>query len=266
MPLAMAMKVIAVLGSPRRHGGGYGVVKSLEGRLKALGDVEVEYVHLVDVGLLPCKGCFTCISKGEAHCPLKDGREDLERRMLAADGLILVSPGYVQNVSGLFKNFMDRFAYTNHRPRFFHQSTLVVANGGAGLKHTLRALSISLGGARIVQRLSVAIPPWPINQKMQDKNDRAIQGAAQSLYKDMTTKGPSPSPDFQEYMRFRFFSKVAPELKEHLPADYEFYQGKRDFYYETHISLVKRLAAGILVPLGLFMAKGMAPAPKDMSK
>ena len=251
MPSAVVMKVIAVLGSPRRHGGGHGVVKDLEGKLKALGDIEVEYVHLVDFGLLPCKGCFTCISKGESHCPLKDGREDLERRMLAVDGLILVSPGYVQNVSGLFKNFMDRFAYTNHRPRFFHQSTLVVANGGAGLKHTLRALSMSLGGARVVDRLSVAIPPWPINEKMQAKNERAIERAAQALYKDMTTKGPSPSPDFQEYMRFRFFSRIAPEMKEHLPADFEFYRDKTKFYYETKISLGKRVAADILVPLGL---------------
>jgi multimeric flavodoxin WrbA len=256
------LKVIAILGSPRIHGGGYNVVQSLEAKLRGLGQVEVEYVHLSDVGLLPCRGCFTCISKGESHCPLKDGREGLERRMLEADGLILVSPGYVQNVSGLFKNFMDRFAYTNHRPRFFHQSTLVVANGGAGLKHTIRGLSIALGGARVIYRLHVAIPPWPINQKMQAKNEREIERAARALYHDMMNKGPSPRPDFQEYMRFRFFSKVAPDLKEYLPADFEFYQGKKDFYYETKISKSKKLAAAILIRLGLFMARGMAPAPK----
>jgi NAD(P)H-dependent FMN reductase len=262
------LKVIAILGSPRRHGGGYKVVQNLEGKLKGLGPVEMEYVQLSDLDLLPCKGCFTCISKGESHCPLKDGREGLERRMLEADGLILVSPGYVQNVSGLFKNFMDRFAYTNHRPRFFHQSTLVVANGGAGLKHAVRALSIALGGARITYRLQVAIPPWPIDQKMQAKNEREIERAAQALYRDMTTKGPSPRPDLQEYMRFRFFAKVAPGLSEYLPADFEFYHGKKDFYYETKISMGKKLAAAILIPLGLFMARGMAPAPqgKNMDK
>ncbi|NLI73789.1 MAG: flavodoxin family protein [Euryarchaeota archaeon] len=35
-----------------------------------------------------------------------------------SDGIILISPGYVQNVSGLMKNFIDRFAYTNHHSRF----------------------------------------------------------------------------------------------------------------------------------------------------
>jgi hypothetical protein len=124
---------------------------------------------------------------------------------------------------------------------------------------------MSLGGARIVDRLSVAIPPWPINEKMQAKNERAIERAPQVLYKDMTTKGPSPSPDFQEYMRFRFFSRIAPDMKEHLPADFDFYRDKRKFYYETKIPLGKRVAADILVPLGLFMARGMAPAPTKTS-
>lgn len=261
-----SLKVMAILGSPRKNGGGREVVGRLERKLRALGPVEVEYVHLVEIGLLPCRGCFTCISHGEDKCPLKDGRADLEKRMLAADGLILVSPGYVQNVSGLYKNFMDRFAYTNHRPRFFHQSTLVVANGGAGLKHTLRALSISLGGARIVAKLPMAIPPWPINERMQAKNEKGIEKAAATLFKDMTTKGPSPQPNFSEYMRFRFFSKIAPETKKFLPADSEFYQGKKDFYYPTRISLGKRIVAAVMVPLGLFLARGMAPAESSEDK
>jgi len=81
-----------------------------------------------------CRGCFACFSKGKEFCPLKDDKPEIERKLLESDGVIQISPGYAWNVSGLMKNFIDRFAYTLHRHIFFDQSLMLFADGGSGLK------------------------------------------------------------------------------------------------------------------------------------
>ncbi|MGE5403260.1 MAG: flavodoxin family protein, partial [Candidatus Doudnabacteria bacterium] len=156
------MKVVAIMGSPRGKGAGYKVVKQIEEKIQTLGNVEFEYIFLKDANLKPCIGCFNCVTKGEDKCPLKDDRAVIEQKMLEADGVILSSPGYVQNVSWLMKNFMDRFAYTNHRLRFFKPKGLMVVNsGGAGLNEALKCMEIALGGLDIVAKVGVGTPPWP---------------------------------------------------------------------------------------------------------
>ena len=121
------MKILAIIGSPRGKGKGYEIVKMIEAKMKAKGDVDFDYLFLKDASLKPCIGCYNCLAMGEDKCPLADQRSSIEKQMLDADGIILSSPVYVLNVSSPMKNFIDRFAYTNHRPRFFSQKVLTVA-------------------------------------------------------------------------------------------------------------------------------------------
>ena len=176
------MKILAIMGSPRGKGAGYQAVKKIEDRMKAMGDVEFEYLFLKDVNLKLCTGCYTCLAKGEEKCPLKDDRPAIEQQLLAADGVILSSPMYVLNVSWLMKNFIDRFAYTNHRPRFHGQKVLTVVNmGGDNPKTALDLLRNALGGLRIVYELGVVTPPWPQTERAVAKKERAIDAAAREV-------------------------------------------------------------------------------------
>ena len=140
------MKILAIMGSPKGKGSGYKIVRRIEDRMKAVGDVEFTYFFLKDANLKPCTGCYTCMAKGEDKCPLKDDRPAIEQMLMATNGVILSSPMYVLNVSSLMKNFIDRFAYTNHRPRFHRQKVLTVVNmGGDSPKSTLSFLKNALG-------------------------------------------------------------------------------------------------------------------------
>jgi multimeric flavodoxin WrbA len=252
------MRILAIMGSPRGRGAGYKIVKMVEERMKARGGVEFEYLFLKETDLKLCIGCFNCVTKGEDKCPLKDARADIERRILEADGIILSSPGYVQNVSWLMKNFMDRFAYTNHRLRFFRQKVLLVANsGGAGLDETLAAMRIALGGARVVHELGVGTPPWPQTIGAVAKKEKAINVAAEKFYRACLDTS-LPSPSFNEYMRFLIQRNVAFGCKEWLPADFEFYSGK-DYFYETKVNPVMGAAARTLVGFLMEMMKNMGP-------
>ncbi len=252
------MKIIAIMGSPKGKGSGYKVVKKIEEKMKTLGDTEFEYLFLKDANVQLCKGCFTCIGKGEGKCPLKDDLASVEKKLLEADGIILSSPVYVLNVSWLMKNFIDRFAYTNHRPRFFRQKVLTVVNtGGIGQKEALSSLKYALGGARIVHELGVATPPWPEKEKAVEKKERAINKAAENFYRGCLDKS-LPSPSFYEYMGFLILKKISAELPDYLAADLKFYAGK-DYYYDVNINPIKKLAAGAMFRFAMLMMKDMGP-------
>jgi multimeric flavodoxin WrbA len=140
------MVITAIMGSPHK-GKGYGIVQNIESEMKRNGDIDFKYVFLSDIDFKLCKGCFSCFKNGEKTCPIKDEKDRLEEMILGSDGIILSSPGYVWNVSALMKNFLDRFAYSLHRPKFFGQKTLLVANGGSGVDKVLTALTSALAGA-----------------------------------------------------------------------------------------------------------------------
>jgi multimeric flavodoxin WrbA len=257
------MKVLAIMGSPRKNGTGTRVVREIERRMKEKGDVEVEVLHLADLDLKPCRGCFSCIKLGEDHCPLKDDRAMVEQKIEAADGLILVSPGYVQNVSGLMKNFMDRMAYTNHRLRFFGKKVMIVANGGAGLDKTLDALRIAIGGPDVVSELAYMELPWPTRPRAQEKKDKALEREVSRFY-DALVKGDM-RPSFSNYMRFKFFKGASESAKEWLPADYAYYHDLNDYYYDVKIGTGTKVLAAISMAIAMRMMKDMAPwhGPSD---
>ncbi|NLT38567.1 MAG: flavodoxin family protein [Methanomassiliicoccus sp.] len=256
------MKVLAIMGSPRRNGTGTKVVEEIELALNRMGPVQVERLHLVDADLKSCRGCFTCIRAGEGLCPIKDNRTMIEEKIDGADGIILVSPGYVQNVSALMKNFMDRMAYTNHRPRFYGKKVMIVANGGAGLKKTLDALRIALGGPEVVSELAYLQLPWPISPRALAKRSARLQREAARFYRVLEKKVMRPS--FSEYMRFRFFKNASLETKEWLPADYEFYKDKGDFYYDVKVGARLKVTSALLMSITKPLMREMAPWPGEM--
>jgi NAD(P)H-dependent FMN reductase len=246
------------MGSPRGKGSGYRVVQLIEKRMKAMGEVEFEYLFLKDANLQPCKGCYACIPKGEDKCPLKDDRAKIGQMILASDGVILSTPGYVQNVSWLMKNFIDRFAYANHRPPFHRQKVLLVANsGGAGLKEAIVPMRIALAGAKVIHELGAGTPPWPVSAKVAAKNDRALDVAAEKLYRACLDPA-LPKPDFSNYLRFVVQQRIGIECREWLPADYEFYKDKA-YYYDAPVSPLTKLAAAGMMRFVFYIMRDMGP-------
>jgi len=66
------MKVLAVMGSPRKTGNSFHLTQRVENSMKELGDIDFEQLFLVDADLKPCRGCFTCFMKGSQYCPVRD--------------------------------------------------------------------------------------------------------------------------------------------------------------------------------------------------
>ena len=250
----MTTNVLAIIGSPRKHGNTYHVVQEVEQRLKVLGDVQVEYLYLADAHLEFCRGCFQCLSQGEERCPIHDDRAAIEARMQAADGLIFVAPAYCMMVPALMKNLIDRLAYVFHRPRFFKQVGLMVCtSAGAGIAETLKYLAITQSwGLRRVVKLGVITPLYRSKDKAIAERTAKVDKAARAFYAALADP-TYPSPSLSELIHFRAIrgnTHFAPSL---FPADLEYYREhgwlESDFYVETRISPVKKWLADRLVKL-----------------
>ena len=169
------MKIMTIMGSPHK-GNSLEITQRIESKLEQFGDVEFEYIHLKDVNLRPCKGCFVCFIKGEDRCPLKDDKERISQKIEEADGVIFVSPVYSMHVSYLLKQFIDRFAYNFHRPRYFGKYAITVAvAGNVGLKETLEYLEncATTWGFDVVDQLGyLAAPKNTPMRAISNKEDR----------------------------------------------------------------------------------------------
>lgn len=102
------MKIIAFNGSPRgRRSATQAIVKEfLDGAAEA--GAEVETVLLADRKIGHCRGCFTCWTKTPGVCVIKDDMAELLPKLKEPDIVVFATPLYVDNVSGLMKNFLDR--------------------------------------------------------------------------------------------------------------------------------------------------------------
>ena len=99
------MKVIIINGSPRNQGITATTLHLLEKELLDSG-VKVDFVSLAEIEMAHCLGCCSCYRTG--HCCIRDDAEKLSELIAEADGIILGSPTYASNVSGLMKDFIDR--------------------------------------------------------------------------------------------------------------------------------------------------------------
>jgi len=102
------MKITAFNGSPKGDRGNTHVMVSalLAGASEA--GASVENVLLAKEKIGHCIGCFTCWTKTPGKCVLKDDMESLLKLYMASEIVIMASPLYVDHVTGIMKDFMDR--------------------------------------------------------------------------------------------------------------------------------------------------------------
>lgn len=87
--------VLAILCSGRRRGYTASVLEAAVEGARSVADVNVDFVHLQDYRLGPCKACFACIRDENHVCVQNDafgGDGEVFRRLSAANGLIVGDP------------------------------------------------------------------------------------------------------------------------------------------------------------------------------
>lgn len=266
------MKILTIIGSPRKKGNSYQAAKELEEEMKRRGDYDFEYLFLKDTNLEICRGCFNCFAKGIKFCPLKDDREMIENKMKEAEGLILVSPVYAITVTALMKNFIDRLAYLCHRPAYHGKNALVLSTtGGIGLKETMNYMEMITGawGYKVTGKCGLITAPWPATTVLKNKNTNTLEKSASKFDKSLKSMNKEKTGEmkvgFKNYLNFKIFQKVTDNVKEYMPADYQYYQGKK-YYQPAQIGIFTKILTEIMLNVVIFMMRDMVPGDEKIEK
>jgi len=101
------MKIVVFNGSPK---GGKSnthlMVREFLAGAQSAGS-ETEEILLVEKNIEHCLGCFSCWNRTPGKCVIDDDMSELLLKM-AADIVVFACPLYVDNITGIMKDFMDR--------------------------------------------------------------------------------------------------------------------------------------------------------------
>lgn len=107
------MKVIAINGSPRKKWNTATLLeKAIEGA--ASQGTETRLIHLYDLNFRGCISCFACKKRGGKSygtCAVQDDLTSIYAEIKEASALILGSPIYFGDVTGIMRSFLERLLF-----------------------------------------------------------------------------------------------------------------------------------------------------------
>jgi len=155
------LKVLGLLGSPRRYGNSF---KGLMLALKAAEryGAETEWLHLYELSLKPCLGCVSEDVKACRYpCIIKDDMKKVYDAILEADGIVFATPVYWYSPSAVMKNVIDRLTALENMIHIDGKSWLdgkvvgIIATGNdTGSMFAVAQLM------SILNSMGTIIPPW----------------------------------------------------------------------------------------------------------
>ncbi|OGL39466.1 MAG: hypothetical protein A2149_05885 [Candidatus Schekmanbacteria bacterium RBG_16_38_11] len=168
------MDVLGICGSARKEGNTGILVKEI---LDATG-ADCKFIWLSEANINFCHGCFRCIFEG-GKCWQQDGMQNLYQDLLNAKAIVIGTPTYYEDVSGLVKNMMDRSIAINYlgigkksdieyhgwKPLSGKPGAIAVTVAGAGAERAEETLAKYMGYAEIdiVGSLAVAVGMGSVN-------------------------------------------------------------------------------------------------------
>lgn len=109
------MKVLCILGSPRKHGNSAAISSHLLNKLEEKG-ANVTSFALNELNFKGCQGCGACKTKAE-ECVLRDDLTNVLKELKDSDVVVMSSPVYCYETTAATRAFIER-AYSFFVPDF----------------------------------------------------------------------------------------------------------------------------------------------------
>ena len=101
------MRIMTILGSPRRHGNTAKVLGWIEDHFHAAGH-HVDAANILDYSIRGCGECLTCKKGAVELCSIDDDANALFQRMVAADLVLFAAPVFCWGFPAQIKGLIDR--------------------------------------------------------------------------------------------------------------------------------------------------------------
>lgn len=103
------MKVLAINGSPRLKGNTTQLIEMVFNAIKGENEkIETELIQLAGKKINTCQSCYRCFNNKNDKCAQNDDLNDIYAEMVKADAIILGSPVYFGDVSGIMRCLIER--------------------------------------------------------------------------------------------------------------------------------------------------------------
>lgn len=242
------MKILMILGSPRKKDT-WQAFKKFEQKFKQYEEAEFEYVSLMKYQLRDCLGCHNCVSLGDEYCPERGKIQELLTKLIEADGVVLGTPIYSEQVSYLMKKFLDYLAFLYHRPRLFDTVFMGIVTGSPMAKNILNYLkkcTIAWGG---IWAGGFSSPHYEaLTPKFQKKNDQSMQKMALRFH-SLLVAPSRVKPSFSRIMWFNIWKLNVLATKDYCTKDFTYWTEKQwltsSFYYSVQINPLTRFFSQI---------------------
>ncbi len=204
------MRIVFLIGSYRRNGNTDQICDLIRTHLENIAaqhsvPIEIETIHLGQQHIEPCRGCRVCFDRGEEKCPVKDDILAIKSKMQVADGILVASPIYVDDVSGITKTWIDRLAHICHRPEFAGKSAFsVVTVGSTRFKHALDTINMALScwGFHVAGQAGFKTGELMKPDEMQARYDEKAREVATNFFQALHTQA-ALKPSFMSLIIFK---------------------------------------------------------------
>ncbi len=190
------MKILLINSSYRINGNTSRIISIFEEKFIKLSEelglcIETEKVHLAHYKINICRGCRVCFDKGEDKCPLGDDLLNIYDKMMQADGYVVASPVYVEDVNGIMKNWMDRMAFNSHRPAFFGKNVMLVTTSGVqSSNHSLKTMQTAFNtwAMNVICKMKFRLGALSEMEEIKSKYDESISRISKSFVQGIEKK------------------------------------------------------------------------------
>lgn len=133
------MKILLISSSPRKGNTDY-ILNCIYNCL----DCEKELILLRNYHIKNCTGSLLC--HNEEKCHIKDDMKCLIEKMIMADLIIFGVPNYFDNVTGLFKTFIDRCHPLYKSEKLKGKDVRYIFIGGGNIEGTRKVMHDAVNG------------------------------------------------------------------------------------------------------------------------
>ncbi|MDP3025928.1 MAG: flavodoxin family protein [candidate division Zixibacteria bacterium] len=215
------MKLLLISSSPRKAKSHTFLLAKEVLRGCNIKKTESEIIHLCDLKIEFCHHCEACHKKILA-CSIRDDVNWVLKKMLDADGIILASPNYINQVSGSMKTFFDRSSHFIHCKRLLDKYVTGVVSSGSGQdKNVLDYIEYYAHTCGAQYSGGVSSAAYAVKDKLED----AYQ-LGKKLVQDIKEKRV-----FADQMKIikagrEHFKRIMQSRKDDWKKEYEFWQDK----------------------------------------
>jgi len=217
------MKIIGINGSPKGEKSQTRrlVMAVLEGARQTGADVT--FVDICALEIRYCTACGTCYAKGE--CIHDDDFPALLEKLLDADGIVLGSPNYINQVTAQFKTMLDRMADAIHCQSFAGKYGCAVSTAGGSMADEvadyMNAVLVNLG-ATTVGRVGVLVGADPNAIAAGEKQAKEL---GRKLADAIRTKWNDPVQDNIHSERREYFRRLVSFNRDLWKHEYDYWKG-----------------------------------------